>query len=193
MFWLYPDAWTRVYTGLGYGWVPALLWTGAALVTLRYRPAWLARYWNLWLAGACRGSCEPSAPCPSLTRATDTLAFVGLAGRWGSAAMGDSMVWGMVRLAPLVAVVPLLISSRRAGRGYWLALSCTGKGLWLAALYTVLGIAYAARAYRQRARVPLPCRKPGPGWITAIVKSPVRLFSAYDRTVRYRVGSAGGG
>ncbi|MDE2779755.1 MAG: DNA translocase FtsK [Chloroflexota bacterium] len=185
MFWLYPEAWTQVYTGLGYGWVPALLWTGAALVTLRYRPAWLARYWNLWLAGAVAAVVSIGA-LSFFDSSYGTLAFVGLAGRWGSAGMGDSIMWGMVRLAPLVAVMPLLISSRRAGRGYWLALSCIGKGLWLAALYTALGIAYAARAFG-RGLASLFRAENRPGWITAIVKSPVRLFSSLTgRSVQSR-------
>ena len=176
VFWLYPEVWSQLYTGLGYGWIPVLMWGGAALATLRYRAGWLVRYWNLWLAGAC--AAVLSIGILSFFDASyGSLAFVGLAGRWGNAAMGDSTVWGIARLAPLVVVLPLLLSARRAGRSYWLASCYTGKGIWLAALYTALGVAYVASAIG-RGIASLFRSDTRPGWISAIVRSPVTLFSA---------------
>ncbi|MCY4367535.1 MAG: DNA translocase FtsK [Chloroflexi bacterium] len=174
MFWLYPEVWSQFYTGLGYGWIPALMWSGGALVTLRYRAGSLVRSWNLWLAGAIAATLSIGI-LSFFDASYGPLAFVGMAGRWGNAAMGDSMVWGLARLAPLVVVLPLLLSARKAGRGYWLTLSYTGKGLWLATLYTALGVAYVASAIG-RGIASLFRSETRPRWITATVSSPVRLF-----------------
>ena len=126
VYWYYPEAWEMAYAGLGYGWIPVLAWSGAALLALRYRPGWLVRYWNLWLAGVCAVALSIGA-LSFFEADYGPMAFSGLAGEWARRAMGEELALGIARLAPVALVIPLLLWPRRAGKGYWLAIAYGGK------------------------------------------------------------------
>ena len=145
VFRFYPDTWERAYATLGYGWIPVLLWVVALLAALRYRPSSLARFWNLWLAGACAATLTVGV-LTFFEAGYGTLAFVGLGGEWGRIAMGDSPLLGIARLAPLALLIPILILPRKASRGYWLGLSYAGRGLWYGSVAVARGIAFVAVA-----------------------------------------------
>ena len=144
VFRFYPDTWERAYATLGYGWIPVLLWAVALLVALRYRASLLARFWNLWLAGVCAAVLTVGI-LTFFEAGYGPLAFVGLGGEWGRIAMGDSLLLGIARLAPLALLIPILILPKKAGRGYWLGLSYTGRGLWYGLVTAGRGIASLAR------------------------------------------------
>ena len=114
------------------------------------------------------------------------LAFVGLGGRWGRLAMGDSLLLGIARLAPLALLIPILLLPRKAGRGYWLGLCYAARGLWLglvglAWVVTVVAVAIG------RGVASLFSRDTRPGWLNAVFGFPGRVFSALFR----RSGGAG--
>ena len=170
VFRYYPDAWEGTYVALGYGWIPALLWAGSVLVALRYRPSWLIRFWNLWLAGACAVILTVGI-LTFFEAGYGPLAFVGLGGKWGSIAMGDSMLLGIARLAPLALVIPILILPRKAVRGYWLGLAYAIKGLWAGLVALARGIAFVAVAIG-RGVASLFSNDSRPGWVNAVLRFP---------------------
>ncbi len=175
VFRFYPEAWESAYTALGYGWIPALLWVSAALATLRYRALWLFRYWNLWLAGACATALAVGV-LSFIEAGYGQLAFVGLGGRWGRLAMGDSLLLGIARLAPLALLIPIMLLPRKAGRGYWLGLCYAARGLWaVARLVAVMAVAIG------RGVASLFGRDTRPGWLSAVFGFPGRVFSALFR------------
>ncbi len=179
LYFFYPEVWGGAIAAFGYGWLPALAWTGAALLTLRYRSRWLARYWNLWLAGA--GLAAFTIGLLSFWDADyGPLAFTGLAGSWGRAAMGDSTFLAVARLVPLALAIPLAALPYRVSRAYWSALRWTGIGLWLALGYLVWGTRVAANAVCQSV-ANLCRRETRPRWVTALLQLPGRLATALAR------------
>ncbi len=175
VFWPNPELWEHTYTRLGYGWVPVLLWAAAGLLTLRYRPRQLGRFWNFWLAGA--GLSVLSIGILSFfDGGYGALAFVGLGGRWGQLAFSESALLGSVILGVLVLGIPLLIGPSRVGRVYWAALVGLGKGSRYVAAYLGQGIMLAARPvgrwisrlFRYAADA---------GWGKSLAVFPARLYS----------------
>ena len=182
LYWYYPEVRDKAYTGLGYGWIPVIAFGGATLLALRYRPRWLFRFWNLWLAGACAVALSVGA-LSFFEADYGPLAFSGLGGEWTRVAMGDVFLLGLARLAPIALAIPILASPRRAGRVYWLALSHTGKGLWYGAIYLGRGVGYVASA-TGRGMAALSRRETRPSWINGLVDVPGRLFGAMTRRSR---------
>ena len=179
VFRFYPDAWERTYAALGYGWIPALLWAGSLLVALRYRPAWLIRHWNLWLAGACAAALTVGI-LTFFEAGYGPLAFVGLGGEWGSVAMGNSLLLGIAGLASLALAIPVLILPRKAGQGYWLGLAYAMKGLWIGLVALARGIALVTVAIG-RGVASLFSKDTRPGWVNAVLRFPGRLLSVVFR------------
>lgn len=179
VFRFYPNAWERAYATLGYGWIPVLTWAGSLVVALRYRPRWLIRFWNLWLAGACAAVLTVGI-LTYFEAGYGPLAFVGLGGEWGSVAMGDSLLLGVARLAPLALLIPILILPRKASRGYWLGLSWTARELWVGLVALARGIAIVVVAIGRGAAC-LFSRDTRPGWLNSVFGFPGRLLSALFR------------
>ena len=175
-FWLYPESLETALTSLGYGWFPALLWTAAVLLALRYRTGWLFRFWNLWLAGACAVFLTIGI-LSFFDGGYGPLAFVGLGGRWGRIAVGESYLLGVARLLPLALVIPLLVRPNEAGKGYWFVLLNAGKGLWYGTAYVVQGIGSVASAVG-RGVASIFSAETRPAWMTSLMKSPGRLFAS---------------
>ena len=179
VFWFYPDVWEGTLSLLGYGWIPVLLWAGALLVALRYRPWWLIRFWNLWLAGACAAALIVGI-LTFLEAGYGPLAFVGLGGKWGAIAMGHSLPLAIARLAALALLMPVLIVPGKASRGYWLGLCRTARALWVGLVYLARGVAFAAVAIG-RGVASLFNRDTRPGWLNAVFSFLDRLLSALFR------------
>ena len=175
----YPDAWERAYTGLGYGWSVALAWAAAALLALRYRPKWLYRYWNLWLAGVGAGLLAVGF-LSFFEASYGPLAFAGLGGRWARAVMGESLVWGVARLVPVGLVTLLLIRPRAVGKGYWHGLAYTGKGLWYGTVGLAKGVTLVASAVCNGVAT-LFSSETRPLWIGKLASAPGRVSSALFR------------
>lgn len=160
----YPVAWEQAYALLGYGWVPMLLWAGALLFTLQWRPRWLLRYWTRWLAGACAAVLTVGL-LTFFEAGYGPLAFQGLGGKWGRVAMGDSFALGIARLVPLALAIPILIFPRKASRWYWRGLSNTAGALWSGLVGLARGMALAVVATGRGTRS-LFRRETRPTWLT---------------------------
>ena len=165
VFHFFPDLWEESYTYLGYGWIPVLLWTGAALVALRYRPMCLIRRWNLWLAGA--GVTALAVGVLSFFEAGyGPLRFDGMGGSWGRMAMGESLPLGIARLVPLALLIPLFVLPRQVSHAYWSGLYYTAQGMWFALIYLFRGIACLAAAIG-RGIASLFSSDTRPGWLNS--------------------------
>ncbi|MYC29703.1 MAG: hypothetical protein F4X65_06390 [Chloroflexi bacterium] len=178
--WLYPDLRERAYTALGYGWIPVVVWASAFVVALRYRPRWLLRYWNAWLAGVCAVVIAVGV-LAFFDAEYGSLAFVSLGGRWGQQAVGESQLLGMLRILPFALAVPVLLFPRRASRAYWLGLAYTGKGLWIALASAARAIAYVAVALAQGIQR-LFDKETRPGWVGSAANAPGRMIAALTRS-----------
>ena len=179
--WLYPDLREQAYAGLGYGWIPVALWGTAFLVTLRYRTRWLWRYWNFWLAGICLVVTSIGV-LTFFDAEYGPLAFASLGGNWGQLAVGDSLLFGVLRIAPFVLVIPVLILPRKGSRAYWLGTLHTGRGIWFGAIYTGRGIAYVCSAVSRGLGRLSGSNKPS--WLASVAALPGRLTGSAEQRSR---------
>ena len=114
---LYPGALEWLFQTLALGWAPVIAWSLGSVVALRYWPQGFLRNWNWWLASA------------GLTAMTiGVLSFfspgygiyseVSLGGPWGAVLGGEPLWLGILKLAAMAVVVPLLAFPRVVGLGY---------------------------------------------------------------------------
>ncbi len=114
---LYDGALEWLFQTLALGWVPVIAWSLGTVVALRYWPRGFLRNWNWWLASA------------GLTAMTiGVLSFfnpgygiyseVSLGGPWGAVLGGEPLWLGILKLAALAVVLPLLAFPRVVGLGY---------------------------------------------------------------------------
>ena len=123
---------------LGYGLVPAGLWFGAALLTLRYRHRSLARFWRRWVSAA--GIVVIAIGVLSLFDPGDgVLSGFGLSGRWGDAVGGVPIALALVKLASIAIFVPLFIYPYKVGGIYLKGLKKSGTGLQYGISYLYMG------------------------------------------------------
>jgi len=123
---------------LGYGLVPAGLWLGAALLTLRYRHRSLAKSWRRWVSAAA--IVVISIGVLSLFDPGDgVLSGFGLSGRWGDAVGGVPIALALVKLASIAIFVPLLIYPYKVGGIYLTGLKKSGTGLQYGISYLYMG------------------------------------------------------
>ena len=131
-----------VIQALGYGLVPAGLWFGAALLTLRYRHRSLARFWRRWVSAAAL--VVIAIGVLSLFDPGDgVLSGFGLSGRWGDSVGGVPIAFALVKLASISIFVPLLIYPHRIGGIYLTGVKKSGTGLQYGISYLYMGSSWA--------------------------------------------------
>ena len=131
-----------IIQSLGYGLVPAGLWFGAALLTLRYRHRSLARFWRRWVSAAAIAVIGIGVL--SLFDPGDgVLSGFGLSGSWGDAVGGVPIGLALVKLASIGIFVPLLIYPYRVGGIYLKGLKKSGIGLQYGFSYLYMGSSWA--------------------------------------------------
>ena len=139
-FYFYEDPRKWLWQTLGYGWIPVGLWAASVLFALRYRARTLVYHWRLWGVGAALVAfsiCGLSYFSP----ARGLLEEVSLAGRWGMALGGPSLLpVGLVKMLAITALVPLAFYPRSTGPVYSKGLSHFWQWLQLAAGYAYLGL-----------------------------------------------------
>ena len=142
-FYFFPDAREWMWQALGYGWVPVGLWILSAVFFLRYRPRMLARYWRRWCAAAAVAVLSLAAMSYAFPH-RGLLEDVSFAGRWGMAIGGPSLVpLGVIKMAAIVAFVPLVLYPRSVGPLYTRGLAGAWRWFQMAAGYAYLGIRWA--------------------------------------------------
>ncbi len=136
----YPEASERLWQNLGYGWAPVALWAATALITLRYRPALLPRYWRRWaVAGAV--VVLSLVALSHVYPARGPLEHVSFAGRWGMEIGGPSLLpWGVAKMAGILVFAPLALYPRTIGPLYSHGLARAWRWFQLAAGYAYLGV-----------------------------------------------------
>ena len=151
-FYISPDSREWTWQALGYGWAPVALWSGSVIVTLRYSPRTIFRFWRRWAVAAAAvalslGVLSYFAPSDGL------LEDVTMGGSWGLAVggprllMDDGLPLGLAKMLAIVAVVPLALYPRAAGPLYSRGIARLWRWLALAAVYACLGIRRAASAF----------------------------------------------
>ena len=144
LFYFYPDTRERVWQALGYGWAPAGLWIVSALFFLRYRPRMLVRYWRRWATTAAVVALSIAALSYAYPP-RGPLEDVSLAGRWGMAVGGPSLLpLGVAKMVGILAFVPLVLYPRWVGPVYTRGLSLAWRWFQQAAGYAYLGVLGAA-------------------------------------------------
>ena len=114
---LSPDARLWMATTLAYGWVPVAAWAVGTLVLLRYRRRLLSRYWRWWISSA--GLVAIVAGTLSFFHADrGVLSSVSLGGQWGGVLGGSPVALGVLKLAAIAVVVPLLLYPKWIGGHY---------------------------------------------------------------------------
>ena len=127
-FALSPPARSWMLESLGWGWVPASLWLGAALTSYCYDLRLLARKWRWWVIGAAAASIAIVAL--SLFHPEEgILAEVSLGGRWGGVLAGTPAAVAVAKLIAIAVLVPLALFPRRVGTAYRRGLRYAGLGL----------------------------------------------------------------
>ena len=146
-FYISPDAREWTWQALGYGWAPVGLWAASVVITLRYSPRSLARYWRRWAVAAAAvalsiGVLSYFAPSDGL------LEEATMGGSWGLAVGGPTLIpLGLAKMLAVIALVPLLLYPRAAGPLYSRGIARLWRWLALAAVYTYLGLRRAASAF----------------------------------------------
>ena len=158
-----------IIEALGYGLVPAGLWLGAALLTLRYRRRSLARFWRRWVSAAA--VVVISIGMLSLFDPGDgVLSGFGLSGRWGDAVGGVPIALAFLKLASIAIFVPLLIYPYRVGGIYLAGIKKSGTGLQYGVSYLYMGSSWATGIF-------------GRWLVTAIFAARSSRFVAWSRAL----------
>ncbi|MDA0733710.1 MAG: DNA translocase FtsK [Chloroflexi bacterium] len=136
-------------TTLAFGWIPVGIWAIGAIVMLRYWPKLVFRYWRWWLGSAGLIAISVGIlsffiidlPLPGL----GTLYDARLGGLWGSALAGYPLPLGVLKLAAIAIVTPLLMYPKWIGAHYFRGMRVSGIYLWLGIRRTGIGIYRAVR------------------------------------------------
>ena len=133
--WRHPPANEWAVETLAYGWVPVLVWVGAALLTLRFQRHFLILFWRWW--GLAAGAVAATAGILSLFPAPPGLMFnTGLGGSWGSVIGGSPLALAVPKVAAILILTPLAMFPRPIGLLYGRVLSRTGLVLRSAGIQT---------------------------------------------------------
>ena len=144
-------------TSLGFGWIPIGTLGVAALLTLRYRPKLLAKYWRWWILAAVMAAIVVGA-LSYFRGPTGILATVSLGGRWGREIGGGYLPLGILRALVLVLLAPLTLYPKRVGTLYLRALGRLFRALKVTGWYVGLGIYLPANYLASRLRAVLGYR-----------------------------------
>ena len=103
---------------LAYGWAPVCLWLAAALLTLRYNHRALAVHWRWWVGLAALAAMSVGA-LSTVRPEEGALAEHGLGGDLGGVLGGTPIILGVLKLAGIAIVVPLLLYPWKVGTAYY--------------------------------------------------------------------------
>ena len=130
VFGFLPEVREGLITSLGYGWAPVTLWAVGALVLLRYRPRYLVRFWR-WVVVATALVVVAIGALSFIYAGDGIQAYVSWSGEWGRVLGGESLVLGLLEVAALAVLLPLLLHPQKVGR--WYGIASQWGGHWLRA------------------------------------------------------------
>ncbi|MCH7712431.1 MAG: DNA translocase FtsK [Chloroflexi bacterium] len=126
--WRYSPANEWAVGALAYAWVPVVLWTGAAALTLRFQRRFLLPFWRWW--GLAAGAAAAVTGILSLIHPQfGLMAEVSLGGRWGGVIGGSPLALAVLKISAIVILTPLAMFPRHIGIFYGRVLSQAGLGL----------------------------------------------------------------
>ena len=114
---LWPTARDWELRALGYGWIPAVLWTTLFFFVARWRTNYIASGWRLWIASAL--AVIVSLQVLSMIDASSgVMATASLGGDWSQYLGGRPVALAAIKIAAVVLAAPLLVHPRWAGPVY---------------------------------------------------------------------------
>ena len=98
---------------LGYGLIPVTLWLATFAFMLRYKRPWIKRFWRVWLGSALLVAVSLGI-LSMFNASSGVMERVSLGGYWGQYLGGSPVYLGVVKVAFLILLSPLLLFPRRA-------------------------------------------------------------------------------
>ena len=139
----------RALDALGYGLIPVDLYVACFILALRYRKAWIKRFWRVWV-----GSALMVAVSLGIMSMFDGSGWVtqdaSLGGNWGQYLGGSPIALGALKVAILILLGPLLLFPRRAATIYRRAAEKLLRALGIILIWPTMHLARSVRALAVR-------------------------------------------
>lgn len=161
---------------LGYGWIPVAVWLISAILTLRYHRQFLIRHWRWWVSTAALVAIAVGA-LSFVKASAGVLAQASLGGYWGSVLGGTPLALGLLKLAAIAALAPLVVAPRYIPPTYLRALQIIGLGLHHGTIHLYLFIYRLMHFLHPRLRLALN-RRYRRRWLHRVRSQLTRPFQA---------------
>ena len=102
---------------LGYGLIPVFLWLFSFAAVVRYRRAWVLRFWRTWV-GTGMVTAVSLGILSMFNASGGVMDDASLGGYWGQYLGGSPAIVGSLKVLVLVALTPLMLYPRWAGPVY---------------------------------------------------------------------------
>jgi len=136
-FSLVPTVRSWALGALGYGLIPVSLWVACFAFALRYKNAWVIRFWRVWVGSSLLVAL--SLGILSMFHASSgVMENASLGGYWGQHLGGQPIVPGAFKLAIITLLGPLLLFPRPTARIYRRVVIKAIRA-WAAILHLALG------------------------------------------------------
>ena len=106
-----PTLGERIWSTLGFGFIPVGIWTGSMIVCFRYRREWIIKYHRVWIAGILLVLANIGV-LSFFHTSQGILEEAGLSGNWGQVFGGDPLIFGFIKVGLLLALIPFAIRPR---------------------------------------------------------------------------------
>ncbi len=117
VFVFYAPVHDRALSALGYGLAPVALWVGCFALAVRYKRAWVRRFWRGWLGSAISVAIA-LAILSMFNASSGVMQDASFGGNWGQYLGGKPTALGSLKVVALILLSPLLLYPRRSGRVY---------------------------------------------------------------------------
>ena len=144
------------------GWAPVGVLALCAIISLRHRPRFLLVRWRWW-AGATATVAVLLGIMSFLHMGESYLPGASLAGGWGVQAVGDPLPFGVLKVAAVALLTPLLLYPRTVGPRVLIATRVGGRWLYLGITYFLMALAYPVYLLAPHVRRRYSGRRAGEG------------------------------
>jgi len=139
LFWISDGFQIWMVTSLGFGWIPILVFLTSVVLSIRYAPILLLRYWRWWTISMA-----------IVILIIVTLSYVkwdygvyrvfGLSGVWGQSVGGGYLPYGICRAIAIIFLVPLILFPKRVGRHYISTIEKVTRSSFIMSRYSICGL-----------------------------------------------------